>query len=208
MVLENTAPDQGLTVQVSAASYVLDSSALLIYVRQEYDWERVESMLPRAVISTVNFAEVLQRMIELGLPYQELQTEIGKHGVRLLDFTPEQARVSAELYPFTQPAGLGLGDRACLGLAQYLNLPAVTKETSWVMLDLPVQIIQVGRSEEGRRRIRRRGGRGRTRPAPVLTQPEVQTVIEEALQDLGLDNTPENQGRLATLVNWAARRWN
>jgi ribonuclease VapC len=203
MTAENTAPGQGLTAQIPGASYMLDTSALLIVIRREYGWERVASMLPRAVISTVNFAEVLQRLIDLRMPHRGAQAGVESQGVQVLDFTPEQAQIVAELYPLTQPAGLGLGDRACLGLAQYLNLPVVTKESSWATLNLPVQVIQVGGSEEGRRR-----GRGRRRPAPSLTQPDVQTVVEEALQDLSLDGTPENRARLTTLINWAARRWN
>ena len=48
--------------------FVLDASALLAYMHRERGWERVEATLTGALISSVNFAEVLSKVAERGGP--------------------------------------------------------------------------------------------------------------------------------------------
>ena len=41
----------------------------------------------------------------------------------------------------TQAHGLSLGDRACLALAEVLEVPAMTMDRAWAALDLEVEVI-------------------------------------------------------------------
>ena len=47
---------------------ILDASALLALLRRESGSEKVEAVVPDAVISTVNLGEVLGKLVDYGMP--------------------------------------------------------------------------------------------------------------------------------------------
>jgi ribonuclease VapC len=88
-----------------------------------------------AVISVVNWAEVLSKSIENGVPPETVREGLERAGVlgavlRIEPVTEEDAATIARLRPLTRSAGLGRGDRACLALAKRLGAPAVTVDGS------------------------------------------------------------------------------
>jgi PIN domain nuclease of toxin-antitoxin system len=119
---------------------VLDASALLAFVRREVGADTIEPLLSRSVISSVNWAEVLQRAISLSLGIQGRREDLESLGLRILPFDAEDAESTALLWPSTRRAGLSLGDRACLSLAQKLGLPALTADRGWTALNLEVEV--------------------------------------------------------------------
>jgi ribonuclease VapC len=121
-------------------AYVLDASALLAFSQGEDGANVVGPLLERSVISSVNWAEVLQRAISLGLGTQGKQEDLESLGVQILPFTVEDAGYTAQLWSISRQAGLSLGDRACLSLAARLGLPALTADRSWAALDLDVEV--------------------------------------------------------------------
>ncbi len=116
--------------------HVLDASALLAVSKGEKGADLVLDLLDSGdcVISSVNMAEVASKMLEFGLPPQELKRAIGQFIVDVIDFNQEQALTCAELRPLTKSAGLSLGDRACLGLAKLMNGTAVTSNRPWMAI--------------------------------------------------------------------------
>jgi PIN domain nuclease of toxin-antitoxin system len=96
------------------------SSALLTVARGEIGTSVVLDLIntEECVISSVNFAEVASRLIDLGLPPSELYHAIAQFNVDAIDFSQEQAMISAEICPLTKPISLSLGDRACTALAK------------------------------------------------------------------------------------------
>ena len=120
--------------------YVLDASALLAVLNREPGAGVVAPLLGRAAISSVNWTEVLQRAIALGMEVRDVREELESLGLRVLPFTAEDAEPTARLWPITRRVGLPLGDRACLSLAQRLGLPAFTAERIWPTLDLGVEV--------------------------------------------------------------------
>ena len=121
-------------------AYVLDASALLAFSQGEDGANVVGPLLERSVISSVNWAEVLQRAISLGLGTQGKQEDLESLGVQILPFTVEDAGYTAQLWSISRQAGLSLGDRACLSLAARLGLPALTADRSWAALDLDDEV--------------------------------------------------------------------
>ena len=74
------------------------------------------------------------------MPVEGLQKALEAEGLDLEDFTLQDAENVAQLWPKTSPAGLSLGNRACLSLAQRLGLPAFTADRSWAILNLGIEV--------------------------------------------------------------------
>jgi PIN domain nuclease of toxin-antitoxin system len=92
------------------------------------------------VISSVNMAEVGARLLDLGLPFRELERGIAQFNVGVVDFNQEQALASAALRAVTRSAGLSLGDRACIALAQLMQGCVVTSDRAWLDIAEATQI--------------------------------------------------------------------
>lgn len=123
---------------------VLHSSAVVALLRQEPGHQVVADHLTDAVISTVNWAEIVQKVIARGWPMSAV-TGLRSLGVQVLPFTAADAERSAELWGVTRSAGLSLGDRACLAVAAGIPYgTAVTADRVWADLDVgvPVQLIR------------------------------------------------------------------
>lgn len=119
---------------------VLDASALLALLAEEPGGEKVAPLLDGALVSTVNWSEVLARYIDLGLDITGRDAEIESLGVSLAPFTSRQAEVAAGLLPLTRKAGLSLADRACLALALDVGGQPVTADRAWARIDVGLTV--------------------------------------------------------------------
>ncbi len=122
------------------SSIVLDASALLALLNAEKGADLVQEALPRAIISTVNYAEVVTRLALLGMPEDEIHNALDVLGLDVISFDDEQAFQCGLLAPQTQSFGLSLGDRACLALALKTQLIALTADRAWQNLQIGVEI--------------------------------------------------------------------
>jgi PIN domain nuclease of toxin-antitoxin system len=122
---------------------VLDASALVAVLWEEPGAEAVEPLLRGAAISTVNWAEVLQRYHAAGVSTAGKRESIEALGVRIEPFTSEDAELAAALWRSTRAAGLSLGDRACLALARRIGTPAHTADRAWASLDVQVDVVVI-----------------------------------------------------------------
>lgn len=116
--------------------FVLDASALLAVSQGEKGADFVMELIETkdCVISSVNMAEVACKMLEFGLPGNQLKRAVEQFSIGAIDFNQEQALACAELRPLTKSAGLSLGDRACLGLAKLMDGTAVTSDRPWLAI--------------------------------------------------------------------------
>lgn len=119
---------------------VLDASALLAYLRTEPGSEAVDSMLGSALISSVDWAEVLQKILSAGVEVEGLRQELQALGLAVEPFSAWDADTAAMLWPQTRNHGLSLADRACLSLGLRLNLPVLTCDRIRAELTLPLRI--------------------------------------------------------------------
>lgn len=122
---------------------VLDASALLALLRAETGSEVVRPLLDGAVVSTVNWSEVLARYTDLGLDITGRGAQIESLGVTLAPFTSRQAEIAAGLMPRTRKAGLSLGDRVCLALALDLGGQPVTADRAWARIDVGLDVMLI-----------------------------------------------------------------
>ncbi len=113
---------------------VFDASAALAVVFAEPGADRAERLLEDgdAVISSVNHAEVVARLLERGMREAEVDAVCDALRLQVLPFTAAQARASGRLRHATRALGLSLGDRCCLALAQeHRGAQVVTADRLW-----------------------------------------------------------------------------
>lgn len=119
---------------------ILDASALLAFLKNELGCDQVEAALPEAVISSVNWAEVMQKSIAAGVNIDGLREDLEALGLRILPFTAEEADIAAQLWQQTRQVGLSLGDRACLSVGIRLETVVLTADQVWTTLSLPIAV--------------------------------------------------------------------
>lgn len=122
------------------ASCVLDASALLALLNSEPGGEIVADLLASAVISSVNWSEVVQKSLDRQADVDGLRQDLEALGLEIRSFTAEDAERTAHLRAITERLGLSLGDRACLALAASLGLPAVTADRIWDDLEIGIAV--------------------------------------------------------------------
>jgi len=122
------------------SAVVLDSSAVLAYLRREPGGDALGALLPESAISVVNLAEVLGRLIVLGQTIENAKRAVDVLSMYHVPFDERLATETAALLPMTKRLGLSLGDRACLALARAMSLPVLTADRVWASLDVGVEI--------------------------------------------------------------------
>jgi ribonuclease VapC len=131
---------------LEGATRVLDASALLAYLNDEAGADLVEQALLRGcAISAVNLAEVLSKLADVGEDPKEVTSNLERRGLlggklMVSPLSADDAILIASLQKSTRAHGLSLGDRACLGLALRLRLPALTADRAWSRLKVAVKI--------------------------------------------------------------------
>jgi PIN domain nuclease of toxin-antitoxin system len=93
------------------SDYVLDASAVLAFLNRETGTERVAEILADAVISSVNLSEIITKLVEIGVPEQEIQQVLHYLSCEIVPFDEDGAWYVARLRPLTRHLGLSLGDR-------------------------------------------------------------------------------------------------
>jgi ribonuclease VapC len=123
-------------------SSVLDASALLAAINGELGADRVRQATAQdgAVIGAVNLAEVITKLVERGFDDRAIRATVSAAQLQVVPFDEDLAYRAALLRIATRTAGLSLGDRACLALADRLGLPALTADRTWATLQLGVQV--------------------------------------------------------------------
>ncbi len=122
------------------SKYVLDASAVLALLNQEPGMDRVEAVLADSCLGTINYCEVLGKLIDAGVPEQDARESIELLNVEIVSFDTDMARLAAVLRPTTKKLGLSLGDRSCLALALSRRNTAVTAERVCPRLKIGVKV--------------------------------------------------------------------
>ncbi len=119
---------------------VLDSSAVIAHLLGEAGADQAGDALGDALIGAVNFAEVISKLVELGMPPNEATSQVQWLDLNIVPADAGDAILAGELRATTKRAGLSLGDRFCLALALGRSLPVLTADRAWAGLDVGVDI--------------------------------------------------------------------
>jgi ribonuclease VapC len=121
-------------------SVVLDASALLAFLASEPGADVVDAALGDAVISAVNYSEILKKAIERGGSAESAAQIIEGLSVVIIPFDEAHAAAAAELYPQAKPHGMSFADRACLSLGVMRRNTVLTAEKKMRLVTLPVKV--------------------------------------------------------------------
>lgn len=116
---------------------VLDASAVLALLNDEPGADAVAEHLAAgdAVVSAVNFTEIMGKVFERGVPEADAAALWRRLAIDIEPVTASVALRAALLRPQTRALGLSLGDRCCLALAQELGgATVVTADRAWKAL--------------------------------------------------------------------------
>lgn len=117
---------------------VLDASAILAWLQDEPGANVVDEYLYDGIVSSVNWAEVLQKAAQHGRDAEETGRLLGALGLVIVDATMPDAESAARLWDRERP--LSLADRFCLALAARTAAVAVTAERAWAELDRRIDV--------------------------------------------------------------------
>ena len=119
---------------------VLDASALLAFLGEESDGDKVPAFFSIALMSTLNLAEVLSKSAERGADPFAIADTLLKSPITFVEFSAGQALAAATLRPRTKAQGLSLGDRACFALAIERDCAVLTTDSIWTKVSVGVQV--------------------------------------------------------------------
>ncbi len=123
-------------------SVVLDASALLAMMQSEPGGDKVARLLQdperTALVSTLNLSEVFDRLLRNGIAEETIDRLLGHLGMIAVDFTLDQAKVTARLR--TVAPALSLADRACLAVAYTHEGIAWTTDKIWGQIKTGIAI--------------------------------------------------------------------
>jgi ribonuclease VapC len=115
---------------------LLDASAVLGYLQSEPGADQIATVIltGQARICVVNQTEVLSKLLDWGIDWQDAQKALSQLALVTEPYSPDIAFEAARLRPLTRAQGLSLGDRACLATARLKNLVVLTGDRPWLQL--------------------------------------------------------------------------
>jgi PIN domain nuclease of toxin-antitoxin system len=126
-----------------SSKIVLDASALLCLLNDEPGADRVAGVLTRSLIGATNLAEVVSKLRERGLSFDEVREALGGLHLDIRPLTSAQAMLIGDLRPATRSLGLSLGDRACLALAIELKAEIYTTDAALTKAEVAITATNV-----------------------------------------------------------------
>lgn len=130
---------------MNSSNVVLDASSVLAAIYREPGADKLSpELLAKALISSVNLAEVHGKLVSQGWDAEQAWEDSLGVVDQVVPFTTEQAKRTGSLVAATRSLGLSLGDRACLALALECSAPVYTADRSWknLKLAIPIHVIR------------------------------------------------------------------
>jgi ribonuclease VapC len=119
---------------------------VLAYALGEPGADLVRKHLFGAVMSAVNYSEVLKKTIERGGDMESTATLLAGARVDVVSFDSLHAADAAKLFGQTKDAGLSFADRACLALAIELDAALYTADKRLAEVDASIDIVLIRES--------------------------------------------------------------
>ena len=122
---------------------VLDASALLAFLGGEAGAEAVAEQMADAMVSAVNLSEVVAKLVDKGIGAEAVAAILAALPVVVVSVDEALALRAGALRAQTRSAGLSLGDRFCLALADREGAAALTADKAWTDAKLGIDIVLI-----------------------------------------------------------------
>ena len=122
------------------SSIVLDASAVLAVAHKEPGADVVLKAQSQAILSAVNHAEVVSKLLQKHIAFEELQLFVSEVFPRVIPFDLEQANEAGRLHAATRKHELSYADCACIALAAVRGIPLLTGDRKWLKIETKVEI--------------------------------------------------------------------
>lgn len=113
------------------STIVLDASALLTMLLGEKGASHVAERLDGALISTVNYCEVVAHYARLDAAADDIRAMLSTLPMDLVPVDENVAFEAGMMRRAGEAIGLSLGDRICLALAKTRACPVLTADKAW-----------------------------------------------------------------------------
>ena len=123
-----------------ASRVVLDASAVIALARGERGASAVESVIDRASLNAVNFAETVVVLVRAGVTRRSAVASLRALQLQIEPCDEAIAEISADIHAATRKHGLSLGDCICLATARQLGAKVLTADRAWRSLDVGVVV--------------------------------------------------------------------
>jgi PIN domain nuclease of toxin-antitoxin system len=122
---------------------VLDASAVLAGFFREPGAEFVAARGTAALLSTVNYSEILVKLTDRGVQLRDADRYLASLGLTEVAFDHEHALTAASFRPQTRSLGLSFADRACLACGYLGSFPVLTADRDLAKAEVGVEIILI-----------------------------------------------------------------
>lgn len=127
-------------------TFILDTSAILAAILGEPGGESVTDNLGGSAVSTVIVAEVYTFASRNAHPLEPYTAFFDSQKIEIVPLTSATAIAAGKMVTLTRSAGLSLGDRCCLALAQERQAAVLTADRPWgqfaEVLGIDIQVIR------------------------------------------------------------------
>lgn len=118
---------------------IIDTSALVAFVKREPGGEQVGPRLAEGVVSPVILAETLSKLASQGFDARSIRDRLFIAGLMVEPLGPDDVQAVVALHTLAR-SNISLADRFCLALAMQRGLPVLTGDRPWADLGLPLRI--------------------------------------------------------------------
>ena len=118
----------------------MDASAVLAWAFGEPAADSVEAQLGDAVVTSPNWAEVLQKVNDTGRDAKTIAVAMLGFGINVVQVDIDDATATADLWERGRP--LSLADRFCIAVGRRLDVPIWTCDRAWSGVDERVVVIR------------------------------------------------------------------